>query len=260
MELMLLIITIVSLAIAGFLGIAAWGMWREERERSAARVAALTAAAADDDPPAAQAPIQPMAAPERKAVPKPAPWSAPPDWRRLPRIEHTAPPAEHLADSFLSTAAPASGRQRALGIAASILFVVIVTGGYFALYGNGESASGEPVAAATTSSPLELISLRHERQEGALSITGLVRNPGDGETRDKLTAVAFLFDREGEFITSARAGVDFTQLAPGDESPFVIRLDAPARVARYRVSFRTEAGLVPHIDRRGQEPIARDLP
>jgi hypothetical protein len=55
-------------------------------------------------------------------------------------------------------------------------------------------------------------------------------------------------------------GVDFTQLAPGDESPFVIRVDAPTNVARYRVSFRTDAGVVPHVDRRGQEPIARDLP
>jgi hypothetical protein len=260
MELMLLIITIAALAIAGFLGIAAWGMWREERDRSAARVAALAAAAAADEPPAAHTPIQPARVTEPKPVPKPAPWSATPEWRRLPRIEPTATAPERMADSFLSTTAPASSRQRALGIAAAVLFAAIVTGGYFTLYGNGDSATGEAAAGAAASAPLELISLRHERQDGALAITGLVRNPADGVAQDKLAAVAFLFDREGAFITSARAGVDFTQLAPGDESPFVIRLDAPARVARYRVSFRTEAGLVPHIDRRGQEPIARDLP
>jgi hypothetical protein len=46
----------------------------------------------------------------------------------------------------------------------------------------------------------------------------------------------------------------------------VIRVDAPSNVARYRVSFRTDAGIVSHIDRRGQEPMpggavrARDLP
>ena len=51
--------------------------------------------------------------------------------------------------------------------------------------------------------------------------------------------------------------IDFVTLSPGDESPFVSAGDAPASVARYRVSFRTEAGVVPHVDRRGQEPIAQ---
>jgi len=27
-------------------------------------------------------------------------------------------------------------------------------------------------------------------------------------------------------------------------------------VARYRVSFRTDEGIVPHIDRRGETPVA----
>ena len=49
--------------------------------------------------------------------------------------------------------------------------------------------------------------------------------------------------------------MDFVKLAGGDESPFVVSLDAPANVARYRVSFRTDEGLVPHIDRRGAPPI-----
>jgi hypothetical protein len=73
---------------------------------------------------------------------------------------------------------------------------------------------------------------------------------------ERLTAVVFLFDQQGGFVTSAKADVDFTKLAPGDESPFVISIDAPATVARYRVSFRTQGGIVPHIDRRGQDPVA----
>ena len=55
----------------------------------------------------------------------------------------------------------------------------------------------------------------------------------------------------GTFVTSSRANVDFLKLGAGDESPFVVSLDAPATVARYRVSFRTDDGVVPHIDRRG---------
>ena len=263
MELMLLATTIVSLAIAGFLGIAAWGMWREERARSAARVAALAAAAANNDaPPPAQALMQPVQVPRQPAVQKPAPWSAPSDWRRLPRVDEAPKASEPIAGPFLSATTSDGHGQRALAVAASVLFVILVTGGYFALYGNsnGNGSGDEVASSAAASTPLELISLRHERQDGRLAITGLVRNPVGGQTLDKLAAVAFVFDREGAFLTSARVGVDFTQLAPGDESPFVIRLDAPSHVARYRVSFRTEAGLVPHIDRRGQEPIARDLP
>jgi hypothetical protein len=265
MELLLLAVTIVSLLVALFLGAAAWGMWREERLRSAARVAALEAAASADEQPAAEAHIQVVA-----AARKPAPWSAPPDWRRLPK-PHAADdnPAQQLGDAFLGSAvAPAnSSRQRGLAIAACVLFAALLTGAYFTIYaGSSRVDAAATDAALSSTSPLELISLRHERQNGALSITGLVRNPAGGQRIEHLAAVVFLFDQQGEFVTSSRAGVDFTQLAPGDESPFVIRVDAPSNVARYRVSFRTDAGIVSHIDRRGQEPMpggavrARDLP
>ena len=72
----------------------------------------------------------------------------------------------------------------------------------------------------------------------------------------------FLFDAQGGFITSARTGVDFRSLSPGDESPFVLAVDAPGNVARYRVSFRTDDGVVPHIDRRGdtQTPASGEVP
>ena len=82
-------------------------------------------------------------------------------------------------------------------------------------------------------------------------MSGLVRNPAAGQPVEHLSAVVFLFDRQGAFVTSAKADVDFPKLGAGDESPFAVSLDAPATVARYRVSFRTDEGVVPHIDRRG---------
>ena len=72
-----------------------------------------------------------------------------------------------------------------------------------------------------------------------------------GKPIERLSAVVFLFDRMGTFVTSSRANVDFLKIGAGDESPFVVSLEAPASVARYRVSFRTDDGIVPHIDRRG---------
>jgi hypothetical protein len=92
--------------------------------------------------------------------------------------------------------------------------------------------------------------------DGRLSVTGLVRNPDGNAPAERLTAVLFLFDNEGGFLASARAPIDFTALAPGEESPFSVSLDAPPRVARYRVSFRREeGGIAAHVDRRaGRQP------
>lgn len=269
MDILLLVITIVSLLIAAFLALAAWGMWREERARSAARVAALAAAAREDQL-SSDLPLEVPPAPAQKtplwSAPQATPIPQATEPRRHAPVFRAAPPvaqsADAVGDRFLGSAVgapPSSGRQRGLAVAAAVLFVALLAGAYFTIY-NDDSQEAAAATANSTDTPLELISLRHERQNGALAITGLVRNPNGATRVDKLDAVALLFDQQGAFVTSSRAGVDFTQLAPGDESPFVIRVDAPATVARYRVSFRTEAGVVPHIDRRGQEPIARDLP
>ena len=233
MDTVLLAITVVSLVAAVMMSAAVWRLLREERARSAARIAALAAAADEDD-----VATQPVAAPWA-----PARISAP------------------LGDAFLgsSLARASHGGQRGLAIAAGILFMTIVVGGYLTVF-RGESPAPSASASGRAETSLELVSLRHERQSAELAITGLVRNPVTGADVEDLAAVVLLFDQQGAFVTSSRANVDFTKLAPGDESPFVITLDAPSNVARYRVSFRNDAGVVPHIDRRGQEPIARDTP
>ncbi len=106
--------------------------------------------------------------------------------------------------------------------------------------------------------PLELLALTHQRQGDSLVVSGLVRNPVAGRPLTGLTAVAFTFNRQGTFLTSGRAMVDFPRLGAGDESPFSVTLPQAAGVSRYRVSFRTEAGVVAHVDRR--EPAASVTP
>lgn len=281
MEIVLLAITIISLAVAFVMSAAAWRLSRDERTRSAARVAALAAAASDAPPeelqnrphdrrveePAIQ--WEPVAVNETRSA---APWaparvsSFPTESQdRTPDRRVVRPTASSEAaafgDGFLGSAVaqPASGgRQRGLAIAACVLFVALFAGGYWMVFGDAPASA--QASASPSKTPLELVSLRHERRGARLSITGLVRNPAAGTAVERLAAVVFLFDPQGAFVTSARADVDFTRLAPGDESPFVIAVDAPSSVARYRVSFRNDGGVVPHIDRRGQEPIARALP
>jgi hypothetical protein len=290
MNVLLFVISAVSLTLAVVMTWSAVRMARAERARTAARVAALSAAAAEPElPRVAPAPIQPAApirVPARAATaPEPAaPWTA----ARVnipkpilaggapvaaaspsPAAVSPAPPARAIAAeelplhttavnaSFLDRTpdTPSGGRQRGLAIAAVLLFAAVVTGGYATVFGNRATAR-QTAASGLEQPPLELVSLRHERRGARLDVTGLVRNPSGGLDVDKLTAVVFLFDRQGGFLASGRAGIDYTNLTPGDESPFVVSLDAPASVARYRVSFRTDAGVVPHIDRRGQEPLA----
>jgi hypothetical protein len=266
---------------------AAWRLSREERVRSGARVAALAAAASDHGEAAGEAASARVPEPQVVRVPesqvirvqepqlewapvavnesKPAtPWAparVSPFPSEAPERRPAKPAVEDpVGDAFLGSAiaAPSSGgRQRGLAIAACFLFLIVVTGGYWTIY--GDDAGSVTAAASANTAPLELASLRHERRGSRLSISGLVRNPAGGAPVERLTAVVFLFDQQSAFVTSARADVDFTRLTPGDESPFVIAVDAPASVARYRVSFRNEAGVVPHVDRRGQEPIAREL-
>ncbi|MDP1568503.1 MAG: hypothetical protein Q8L86_00745 [Vicinamibacterales bacterium] len=225
METILLATTIVSLTIALVMGVVAWRGARDGQLRRAARVAALRAAAEREAFLTASQLADEL--PLRAEPPVPAPGT----------------------DLFAAAATPApASRQRGLAWAAGALLVVLAGAGV-SMY----SGPAPPGATATTT-PLELLTLRHERAGATVQVSGLVRNPAGASQVDRLTAVVFLFDDTGAFLTSARAPVDFLRLAPGDDTPFVVALPAAPNAARYRVSFRTDAGIVAHIDRRA--PVA----
>jgi hypothetical protein len=261
MDTLLLGITVVSLIVALVMSVTAWRLMRDDKQRSAARIAALSAAASDDviEEPFPEIPIAPV----RTKAPW-APAAVPPfdsirhadtaDSISL-RMKHEEPDTTVVSHppGFLGavTEERTSGSgQRSLAMAAVVLFVVL-SGGLVWMMSGPEGTT--PVAVGPNS-PLELVSLSHARQNDKLAVSGLVRNPASGKPVEKLSAVVFLFDRVGTFVTSSRAQVDFLKLGAGDESPFVVSIDAPATVSRYRVSFRTDDGVVPHIDRRGESP------
>jgi len=278
METVLLGVTMVSLVIALVMSVSAWRVTRDEKRRSAARVAALSiAASAPASVPGQGGPadhaigFQSRPAVVEKPLPR-APWApaptaahgqsrpvamATPAGPELPL--QAAPAAREISHSsgFLSGGTGperTGGGQRSLAVAAAVLFVGLLGGLVFMMSG----PRGTSAAAVGPNSPLELVSLRHDRKNEKLAVSGLVRNPAAGKPVERLSAVVFLFDRQGTFVTSAKADIDFLKLGAGDESPFVVSLDAPATVARYRVSFRTDEGVMPHIDRRGAAPIAAE--
>ena len=117
------------------------------------------------------------------------------------------------------------------------------------------AAVQKPTAAEPV--PLELVSLRHLQQAQTLTVTGLVQNPRTGAPLSHVVATAFVFGPDGTFLASSRAPLDFTTLAPGDESPFVVTVPVTGAVSRYRIGFRGEDGrVIAHVDKRGPDALA----
>jgi len=271
MDLALVVVTLASLGFALVLLTLNWRLIREERRRSAARVEALLEAVSTlpaQVPMPVHVPLQvapvsprhesePRVAVAAAAVEEPA-ASAPLQFVRNTATESGVTSSREL---FHEAAAPASGIGRlAVPVSLGVVIVGLILAGL--LTWNQAPAKpavtpGVPLVAGTAIPvPLELISLRHERTGtgNGLSITGLVRNPASGGRVADVNVVVFLFDRNGAFVTSAKGPLDFRTLAPGDESPFTVSLDKIGTIGRYRVSFRAEDKVVPHVDRR-QNPV-----
>lgn len=259
----LLVVTLASLALTGAVLIYLARILREDRERSQARVLALaqeignrdTARAAE--PRASVWPGGPLARQAGGARPASS-REEPPGHARLENRPTEGNTTIATADASPGAAlfrghdeAPdgAPGR-RMLG---PLVGAVVVGLAVLAIWAFGGPAGSPPEAAAPPSAAersLELVSLAHEVKDGALRVSGLVRNPEAGRAREGLAAVVFVFDGTGTFVTSARAPIDYQILGAGDESPFVVSVPNASAVARYRVSFRDAEALVHHVDAR----------
>src|SRR5688500_4542914 len=241
-----LLTLVIALAAAAGCALVAWRAVDDQRRRSAARVAAL-AAAIDGEPDAPASRLKPAPTTDNSIAPSNSIASTNSvvgaGFRRL----DDRPVA---VSSMFSTAPGAAVRGRPLIKAAvvaamAVALVVVVA---MANRDHAESAT-VPVDAA----PLELMSMRHTRNGDTLTVTGLVRNPRAGDTVASIAAVVFAFNRNGAFVTSAQAPLDFLTLGPGDESPFIVTIPNVGDVGRYRVSFRTDAGVMRHVDRRAAQ-------
>jgi hypothetical protein len=235
----LILVTLASLLVAVVMSVVAWRVAGEERRRSEARVAALAA-----DIHGADLDLRSEAA--------------------------DAAPIPVTADGLFATMQPApSGSRFAIVVAIGVIVVgsvatvglLLSSGSHRAthaqtpanldIHANPDNrATLENAASRANPLPLELVALGHDRDGDRLTVRGIVRNPASGVSVDRLTAVVFMFDREGGFLGSGRATVQSPALGPGGESTFVVTVPGAAAVGRYRVSFRTDDRVVPHVDRR----------
>lgn len=233
---MMLLITLVSLTAAAALGTLAWRLAQDERRRSDARVATLTASLLADAASDAEREPQPGSAGQRDALDL-----ALDSWSGESRASHLDSDTAGDADA-----------ARPLLAAAGVATAVFVTAAAIAWVGaRAFDPPTAPAVAAAPSAPLELLALTSTRRGADITVAGLVRNPAAGSRLDGVSAVVLFFDARGAFLTSARARLDVTALAPGGDCPFLVRAAAPDEVSRYRVSFRADSGnLVEHVDRR----------
>jgi hypothetical protein len=268
MDTTLVTVTLLSMAMAASLSVIVWRMLRVERERSEARIVALTSMAARPANPAPRG-----AAPSLRVSPP------------APRLSTPAPRAPHVDSRDLDLAireAPESGSVFATPMFAERevsspwggrlvvmagLGLVVASVILFSLTAASKSTAEQNAAAAAAPAAqpgpnavvagLELLSLRDRRQAGSLTITGLVQNPRSGAPLSRVTVTAFAFDDKGAFLASGRALIDVAALSPGDESPFVVSVPVTETVARYRIGFRGEDGrVIAHVDKRQQAAVA----
>lgn len=217
----MVVVTLVSLVVAATMSVAASRMVREERRRSDARVAALSADIRGEDLP----------------------------------LRESGRPAE--AATLFATPPTMPARSR-LGLALVLGALVVGTGAALAIVfagaGTGPSVSRyaspteRPYNDPITAGPLELVALGHEREADGLTVRGVLRNPASGPEIHQLTAVVQIFNHDGAFVGSGHAAVQATTLVPGGETTFVVSVPAAPGADRYRVSFRTDDHVLPHID------------
>ena len=219
----LLVVTVTSMLLAAIMSAIAWRMAGDERRRSEARVAALAAEIHDTGAP---------------------PPSVMARFREDPVDTNV----------FSSERTPAGSRAAIVVGGGAVVFGAAIVFAILAGSTSPRARTANPGNAAPTalpsSVPLELLALGHERVGDQLTVRGVIRNPVSGAGMDRITAVVFLFAPDGGFLESGRADVAATELRPGGESTFVVTVPRAAEVARYRVSFRTDARIVPHLDKR----------
>ena len=261
----LMVVTLTSMLLAAVMSVIAWRIAGDDRRRSDARIAALSAEI-HEAAPERVAIVAEADAPRRADHAGPR-WDEDLEIRPAGRSANAAgrvltqPPQSRVHNDAAHTdlfVTPSPGARPFVVLAGAAL----VLGAVVAVAIVGGRASGAPMwrpalagptpreGPAPAAQPLELVALGHERDGDRLTVRGVVHNPASGEGMDRLTAVVLMFTPDGGFIASGRAAVASPALRPGGESAFVVTVPGAGGVGRYRVSFRTDERVVPHLDRR----------
>lgn len=247
MDTMMWVVLAAAVTMALGMAVVAWRLLRSDRERTEARAAMLRQLAFEPEPALNERVFQAPGAPSPSFEPA---FGA--------TVDRTPPPTRRLMAVGVVVVFMAVGAASVYGIFGPS--TVDDAAGSDAGTVNGGSAGniGSDTVVRKASrrgeaAPLELLSLSHRSEAGDFVVAGLVQNPGNGRPASSVMAVVYVFNAQGEYFASGKATLEFAPLAPGAESPFIVRLPKAAGVTRFRVGFRAQDGsVVAHVDRRGQ--------
>ena len=117
-----------------------------------------------------------------------------------------------------------------------------------------DAAERRPAVPGRAQSPaLELVTMQPQRQNGALTVTGLVRNSSERPAVN-IAAEITVLGASGEVLATRRTPIQQHSLPPEANSPFSVTIDGIGTAQRYRIAFRGPDGLVRHVDRRAESP------
>jgi hypothetical protein len=236
----LLLVTLVSMLLAAIMSIVAWHSSREERRRSEVRIAAL-AAEIHDEPAARQ-----------DAAEQPGDlFTARQPAQRGFRFATVAAGGLFVCGSAAALAVVSSNASSNASSSASSS--AVHAGADRSIQTAPATVERRADASNAPAMPIELVALGYERDGDRLIVRGIVRNPSSGAPLDRVTAVVLMFKEDGGFLGSGRATVETPALGPGGETAFAVTVPGANAVGRYRVSFRNEDRIVPHIDRRSRD-------
>ena len=221
-------VTLLALVMTVAMGVVTWRLVREERRRSAARLAAL------------EAELRRLG--DGTSVLPPAPPIDVP----IPGEASDADLDITARDLFGGTANASAGWSRrfaAIGAAAAVIAAIIGLAVVASIDTHPEDETDQAAV------PVELLALEHERQGSFLAISGSVRIPAEpNNPPSPLSVLARVYDEAGVMVASGRVPLQFAP-PPGAESPFSISLPAD-NASRYRISFLSNDVTVPHVDLR----------
>lgn len=227
MDLVLVSITGISLLLAVAMGLVVFRLQRDERLRSEARVALLAASAQDDS----------IYLYEREAA----------------ALYADSEPAAAAAPLFASREADSPWLRRVAiaGAAAAGITLAVQAMTFVASPSSSKAASSQ-------AAPLELVALQHAYDGSTLTVTGTVQNPKAGLPVGRIAVTATVLGDDGSTLATGRSALDYAALAPGEDSPFVVKIPVQGTVRRYRVGFRRPDGsILAHVDRRTGASSAR---
>src|SRR5688572_20564776 len=216
MSLWIIVLIGVSIALTTASLFLAWRSITAERQRSDARVSALSAAI---DPPGR-------------------------DDASLLFLHEQSAPTHPLVRAF-------AGLGTVLGVVLIVTLAIGLvqgpTGAIHSEVGSPEGGTTTPKAPVTEPA-LELLAMDHRRSTRSLMVTGTVRN-GSGQPFDG-TAEVVVVDGADRITGRARVFLAQRPLPPGASSSFRMNIPDVVAVDRYRVSFWSHGEIVRHVDRR----------